>query len=137
MRIQPYLQFDGRCEKGVRLYKAAVGAEVQMMTRHRESPTPPPPGRLPAGSEDKIMHVAFRIGDAVVMATDGMCGGKPAFNGSSLAVSVATEADAKDALARLAEGGSVQMPLTKRFWSAAFDMLLDCFGVSWRVMVAA
>ena len=69
--IQPYLFFGGRCEEAVEFYRQALGAEVQMMMRYNESPEPVPPGRLPAGFEKKIMHASFRIGETIVMASDG------------------------------------------------------------------
>lgn len=135
MQVQPYLFFDGRCEEAIEFYKRAVGATQVMMMRNRESPEPPPPGMLPPGSENKIMHASLRIGDTEVMCSDGHCGGKPSFEGFSLAISAGSEADAKRIFGALAEGGEVRMPLTKTFFSPAFGMLADRFGVGWMVMV--
>ena len=59
--IQPYLFFHGNCEKAVEFYRKALGAEVEMMMRYNESPEPSPPGMVPPGSENKIMHTSFRI----------------------------------------------------------------------------
>ena len=53
MQIQPYLFFDGRCEEALEFYRRALGAEVTMLMRNRESPDPPPPGALPAGSGEQ------------------------------------------------------------------------------------
>ena len=57
------------------------------------------------------------------------------FSGFSLSLSVPTEAEADHAFAALADGGQVQMPLTKTFWSPCFGMLTDRFGVSWMITV--
>ena len=135
--IQPYLFFNGRCEEAIRFYQAALGAEVQLLMRHRDNPTPAPPGMLPPGSEDKIMHASFKIGDTVVMASDGLCTGKPSFAGFSLSLGVATADAADKAFARLADGGEIRMALTKTFWSPRFGMLVDRFGVAWMVTAAA
>jgi PhnB protein len=134
MHIQPYLFFNGRCEEAIEFYKTAVGAELQMLMRHKDSPTQPP-GQLPTGSEQKIMHAAFRVGDIVVMASDGMCDGKPVFNGFSLSVALASEADVRAVFAKLSDGGTVRMPVEKTFWSPAFGIVVDRFGVSWMVTV--
>jgi|SRR5271165_324681 len=136
MQIQPYLFFDGRCEEAIEFYKGAVGAELEMLMRHKDNPTPPQPGWLAAGSENKVMHACFRIGETHVMASDGQCGGSPRFQGFSLSVSTANPAEAEAAFNRLASGGKVQMPLGKTFWSPAFGMLVDRFGVAWMVTVA-
>jgi PhnB protein len=133
--VQPYLMFNGRCEQAVEFYRKAVGAEVEMMMRFKESPEPPPPGTVPAGYENKIMHTSFRIGQTTIMASDG-CGEKTKFEGFSLSLSVPSEAEADRAFAALADGGQVRMPLTKTFWSPRFGMLEDRFGVGWMISVA-
>jgi PhnB protein len=132
--VQSYLFFNGTCEEAVEFYKRALGAEVQMMMRYKESPEPPPPGAVPAGWDNKVMHVSFRIGGTVVMASDGGSD-KPGFSGFSLSLSVPTEAEADKTFAALAEGGQVQMPLCKTFWSPRFGMLTDRFGIGWMVSV--
>src|SRR5712671_7105406 len=68
MLVQPYLSFDGRCEEAIEFYRKALGAETTMLMRFNESPEPPPPGMVPPGSENKIMHASLRIGDTTVMA---------------------------------------------------------------------
>lgn len=137
MRVEPYLFMEGRCDEAIAFYKSAVGAEVTMLMRYREAPDPPPPGMLPPGSDDKIMHASLRIGESTVMASDGMCSGKPSMQGFSLSLTVDTEADAERAFAALSAGGNVTMPLGKTFWSPKFGMCTDKFGVGWMVIVYA
>ena len=133
MPIQPYLFFEGRTEEALDFYRKALGAEVEMLMRFKDSPEPPPPGMVPPGSENKIMHASFKVGDAVVMASDGGCTNKQNFGGFSLSIAVETEADADRMFAGLAEGGQVQMPLGQTFWSPRFGMVVDRFGVSWMI----
>ncbi|MGZ0018010.1 VOC family protein [Nitrosomonas sp. wSCUT-2] len=132
--IQPYLMFGGRCEEALEFYRTALGAQIDMLMRFQESPDPPPPGMLPPGFENKIMHASFRIAGNVLMASDGCEPGSP-FKGFSLSISVATEAEAERYFAALSDGGQVQMPLAKTFWSPKFGMLTDHFGISWMVNV--
>jgi PhnB protein len=136
MQVQPYLFFAGRCEEAVEFYKKALGAEVEMLMRFKDSPEPPRPGMIPPGSENKIMHACLRIGDSRLMASDGRYEGAPSFQGFSLSLTVANEAEAGRMFAALAEGGQVQMPLAKTFWSPRFGMVADRFGVGWMVIVA-
>jgi PhnB protein len=137
MHVQPYLFFDGRCDEAVEFYRRVLGAEVTMLMRFKDSPEPPPPDMVPPGSESKIMHTSFRLGETTVMASDGRCEGRPSFQGFALSLTVANEAEADRVFAGLADGGQVQMPLTKTFWSPRFGMIVDRFGVSWMVTVAA
>ena len=137
MQIQPYLFFEGRCEEALEFYRTRLGAEVTMLMRYRESPEPPQPGMIPPGSENKVMHSSLRIGEATLMASDGRCNGQPGFQGFSLSLNAASEAEAERLFGALAEGGQVQMPLSKTFFSPCFGMVADRFGVSWMVIVAA
>ena len=104
--------------------------------RFKDSPEPAQPGMVPPGAEDKVMHSCFRIGDTAVMASDGRCMGKPSFQGFSLSITVPNEAEAERLFAALGDGGQVQMPLTKTFFSPRFGMVADRFGVSWMLVVA-
>jgi len=135
MHIQPYLFFNGRCEEALDFYRAALGAEIVMMMRYKDSPEPAQPGMVPPGSEDKVMHASFRIGDTTLMASDGDCKGQPNFQGFSLSLTPASEAEAKRLFGVLTEGGQARMPLTKTFFSPAFGMLADRFGLSWMIYV--
>lgn len=105
-----------------------------MLMRFEEAPDPPPPGMVPPGWEKKVMHSAVRVGDAVVMASDG-CGDGPAFGGFSLSLTLASAAEVDRAFVALAEGGEVQMPLGETFWSPRFGMLKDWFGVAWMIQL--
>ena len=136
MHIESYLFFNGRCEEAIEFYQRALGAEVLMLMRNKEAPEKPPPGMLPPGSENKVMHATLRIGSSNLMLSDGRCDGKPVFNGFSLSLDAANEAEAERLFAALCDGGTVQMPLAKTFWSPKFGMVADRFGVGWMVSVA-
>jgi PhnB protein len=130
MQIEPYLFFDGRCEEALKFYCRVLGAEVAMLMRFRESPDP---GMCQPGAEEKVMHANIRIGNSTVMASDGRCEGHPAFQGFSLSLSVTDEADAERLFAALSDGGQIQMPMAKTFWSKRFGMVADRFGVPWMI----
>ena len=134
MLIQPYLFFDGRCEEAIEFYRTALGAEVTMLLRFKDSPEPAQ-CPLPPGGEEKVMHSSFRIGETTVMASDGRCQGQPSFQGFSLSLTVPDISEADRLFAALAEGGQVQMPLGETFFSPRFGMVADRFGVSWMIIV--
>ena len=129
-----YLFFEGRTEEALEFYRKALGAQTQMLMRYKDSPEPTrcPDGSTPPG--DKVMHSAFKVGDTMVMASDGLCSGKPTFAGFSLSYAAKDVADAKRRLEALAAGGQVQMPVDETFFAEAFGMVADKFGVSWMVI---
>lgn len=137
MTLEPYLSFNGRCEEAMEFYQQAIGAEVTMKMRMNEAPDPPPPGAIPPGFDNKIMHASLRIGAMNLMVTDGNSDMAPSFKGFNLALGLDDTADAHRKFDALAKGGKVVMPLGPTFWSPCFGMLEDQFGVGWMVIVPA
>ncbi len=137
MQVQPYLFFDGRCEEALEFYRGKLGAEVTTLMRFKESPEPHSPGMLPPGSENKVMHASFRIGDTTIMASDGRCLGRPSFQGFALSLTAPSVAEAERLFGSLSDGGQVQMPLTQTFFALRFGIVADRFGVSWMVITAS
>jgi PhnB protein len=134
MQVQPYLFFDGRCEEAIEFYRRTIGAQVGMLMRFKDSPEPCPEGTVPSGSENKVMHASLQIGDTTVMASDGRCTGAPSFQGFSLSLDAASDAEAQRLFDALSQGGQVQMPLGKTFFASSFGMVADKFGVTWMVI---
>jgi PhnB protein len=135
-RSQLYLFFDGRCEEAVEFYRSALGAEVTMLMRFKDSPDPQEHGMVPPGGGNKVMHMSLRIGDTTLLASDGRCQARPRFEGFALSLTVPDDAAAERRFAALAEGRQVQMPLSKTFFASRFGMVADRFGVSWMIYVA-
>jgi PhnB protein len=137
MLVQPYLNFNGRCEEALTYYRNALGAEIKMLMRFKEAPEQAKPEMVSPGSENKVLHACFRVGETDLMASDGRCQGHQGFQGIMLSLSVKNEAEADRTFTALADGGQVQMPLGKTFFSPRFGMVADRFGVSWMVITAA
>lgn len=136
--VQPYLFFGGRCEEALNFYRQALHAQIGLVLRWSDCPEPPPAGMLPPGYEQKIMHAEFTVGGMTLMASDG-CGGpqdQPAPGGFRLALTVPT-ADLADRVfaAFWDNGGRVDMPMAKTFFSPRYGMVTDRFGIGWMVMV--
>ena len=132
--VQPYLFFGGTCSAALDHYKKHLGAEVLMLLRYEESPEPPPPGMVPDGWGDKIMHATFRIGGSVLMGSDG-CDEEPGKNSHCLSLTLPHEAEARRVFSALGEGGTITLPIGKTFWSPCFGMVTDAFGIHWMVTV--
>jgi len=132
--VQPYLFFDGRCEEALDFYSKTLGAKVECVAHFKDSPDPTM--CMPGIDQNKVMHACFRIGANTIMASDGRCTGRPSFQGFSLSLTLAEEAEADRLFAALAKGGQVQMPLATTFFSPRFGMVADRFGVSWMIHVA-
>ena len=135
MTVQPYLFLDGRCEEAIEFYRRVLGAEVEMLMRFKECPEPTP--NATPESAEKVMHARLQIAGSTILMSDGRCMGRPSFQGFALALTVKDEAQAERLFGALSDGGQVQMPLAKTFFSPRFGMVADRFGVPWMIVVAA
>jgi PhnB protein len=136
MLVQPYLLFNGRCEEALDFYRDTLGVTIEMLMRFKDSPEPPSPDCAPVSGE-LVMHASFRIGDSVLMASDGQGNDAPDFKGFSLSLTTADVDEAQRKFTALGEGGQVVMPLGRTFFAPGFGMLVDRFGVSWMVLAMA
>ena len=131
MQVQSYLMFNGRCEEALEFYTKAIGAKIEMVMRFKDAPE----GQCTPGTENNIMHSSFKVGDTVLMASDGMNSGPLEFKGISLTLNPKTEVECERLFNALADGGKVFQPLIKTFFSPKFGVVSDKFGVSWMVLV--
>ena len=135
MAITPYLMFNGRAAEAAEFYRTALGAKVETLMRYADSPEPLPPGMVPPGFEDKVMHMSLQIGDAQLMAADDCTKQTARFDGFSLSLNARDAAHAQELFGKLADGGQVKMPLTKTFFAESFGMVEDRFGLGWMIIV--
>jgi PhnB protein len=132
MKINPYLFFNKQCGDAFLFYEKALGGKNLVVMTYGDAPgmaehTPP-------GMKDAVIHASVMIGDTILMGSDGSGQeevGKP--QGFSVSLQPKTPEEARRAFDALAAGGTVRMPLDKTFFSPAFGMLTDKFGVPWMV----
>jgi len=137
MNVQTTLNFYGRTEEAVNFYCRAIESETLFLLRFRDRPDRP---ELKPGTEEKIFHATFRIGSTVIMASDCGCENSPAepsFAGFAFALRVETPEKAERFFTALSDGGKVQIPLVKTFFAERYGIVIDRFGISWKVMVEA
>lgn len=133
--VNNYLFFSGRCDEALKFYQQHLSAEIKFLIRFNESPDPVPAEILQPGFEHKVMHAEFSLGDINIMASDG-CNDVEKFSGFRLSLTVPDENEAHRIFSALASnGGKVDMPLMKTFWSPLYGQVTDQFGVGWMVML--
>jgi PhnB protein len=130
MMLSPYLFFDSNCEAAFKFYEKTLGGKIEMMLRNEEGP---PEMASPPERKHKIMHARMTIGDQVLMASDAPPDHFHKPQGFSVSLTVKDPAEAERKFKALAEGGSVNMPFGKTFFSKGFGMCSDQFGIPWMV----
>ena len=126
MAFHPYLFFSGNCAEAFTRYQEIFGGELFMM-RMADAPGDTPPGADP----DLIIHAALTIGDALLMASDDPTGDGGPKSGISVSFNSPDADEIKRVFDALAEGGSVTQPVMETFFSPAFGMCVDRFGIPW------
>jgi len=113
MRVEPYVYFQGRCEEALEFYRGAIDADATVFARF----------------EDKVAHAVLRVGDTVVLASDGQGSGQAEFSGFSLSLTVSEDAEAERLFDALSDGGSVQVPMAPTPFASRLGLVADKFGV--------
>ena len=127
MKLIPYLHFAGNARDVLNFYKDALGGDIVQLGTYGESPMP-----SDEDYKDKVMHARFVFDGNMIMVSDVFKGQPVSTNGNiQLSVDVDNESKLDEVFNKMAEGGSVTMPLADQFWGAKFGMLQDKFGVSW------
>jgi PhnB protein len=128
MQMNPYLIFNGRCEAAFKFYEQNLGGKIEMMMTYGESPMAEE--SLPE-SRDKIMHACLKVGDNLLMGSDGPAGYNEEAKGFYVSLGIDDPAEAERLFQLLSQNGTVHMPIQETFWAARFAMLVDQFGTPW------
>ena len=130
MQLNPYVFYNGNCEAALKYYQKVLGARIEAMLPYDSGPPDMP---MPPGYQKKIMHAKVTIDGEVLMASDVMPGHFNPPQGFSVSLQVEDPADAERKFKALAEGGAINMPFGKTFFSKGFGMCTDQFGIPWMV----
>lgn len=132
-RLNPYINFGGKCREAMSFYRDTFGGELNMMTLG-ESPAPCEDNK---DQKDLIMHSSLEGGAFTLMGTDM---GGPEGSGAQGQISVCIDCSSVEEIERLyaalSAGGTECYPLHDAFWGGKFGVLLDKYGVSWMLNCA-
>lgn len=130
MQINPYLFFDSNCEAAFKHYEKVLGGKIELMLRNSDGPADM---EYPPERKDKVMHARMSIDGEVIMASDAPPSHFQKAQGFAVSITVADPADAERKFKALLEGGSINMPFGKTFFSKGFGMGVDQFGIPWMI----
>jgi PhnB protein len=132
MNINPYLAFQGKAAEAFTFYEKVLNGKIVFKMTNGESPMA---DQTPPEARNNIMHIAMQVGNQTLMGGDAPPNhySKPA--GFCVSIGVKELAEAERIFKALSEGGQVQMPLQKTFWSAGFAMFIDRYSIPWMVNV--
>jgi len=137
LRMNPYLVMDGNAKEAIQFYGKALDAQVVMVQTFGEMPANPD-FPLPESARDRISHALLKVGETDLMFSDTFPG-QPVQSSNQVQICIMTDQveQAKRIYEALQEGGQVVMPLQETFWSPAYGILADKFGVNWNISTEA
>jgi PhnB protein len=130
MRASPHLTFAGDCAAAFRFYERALGGKIGTLLTYGETAMA---GQVPPEWRGKIIHASLTAGDLTLAGADLSPQQYQRPQGFFVLLEVADTAEAERVFQALAEKGYVQLALQKTFWSPAFGILVDQFGIPWEV----
>lgn len=130
-RLNPYLSFAGNARQAMEFYRSVFGGTLTLSTFGEY-------GAPDATDADGIMHALLESDSGLALMGADIPPGMTHNPGDNIAVSLS--GDDSDALrgywAKLADGGTVSVPLEKQMWGDEFGMCTDRFGIPWMVNIA-
>jgi PhnB protein len=130
MQVSTHLTFRGQCEAAFKFYEKCLGGAIVTMLTYGDSPTPE---QVPVEWRGKIVHASMTIGDRVLAGADALPEHYEQPQGFYLLLDVDDAEEAERVFNALSEHGVVRMQMQKTFWSPAFGVLIDQFGIPWEV----
>jgi PhnB protein len=128
-RLNPYLSFNGDARQAMEFYRSVFGGDLTVST-FGDFGTPD------EQLKDKVMHAQLETPDGYTLMASDTAPGMPFTPGTTITVSLSgDEPRLRDYFTRLADGGTVTMPLEKQVWGDEFGQLTDRYGVAWMVNV--
>ncbi|WP_257461546.1 VOC family protein [Archangium lipolyticum] len=123
----PYFILNGKAEQAIAFYQRALGAKTEALQRFGDVDQ-----SCPVAMKSRVMHAALRVGDALLMMSDGSDEEAPPRSGN---VSIALQFDdpdqARQCFDALATNGKAIQPLIDAPWGELFGVVSDQFGINW------
>jgi PhnB protein len=129
--LNPYLGFRDNAKEAMDFYHSVFGGELTRSTFGEFQASEDP------AEQDKIMHSMLRADSGLILMAADTPNGMDYKPGNNISVSLSgeDESELRGYWDKLAEGGTITMPLEKAAWGDCFGMLVDPFGVAWLVNI--
>lgn len=133
MHLSTHLVFSGQCREAFEFYARTLGGTIEGMLAYGDTPAA---AEMPADWSAKIVHATLSFGGQKLMGADVLARHYERPQGFYVLLSE-EPAKARAVFEALAEGGTVKMPLQETFWSPAFGVVVDRFGIPWEINAEA
>jgi len=130
--LNPYISFKDNAREALEFYHSVLGGELTINT-FGEYGDPSAPGA------DGVMHGQLKSAAGLTLMAADTPPDMQWNPGDNISISLSGDdaAELKGYWEGLGDGGKVTVPLEKQMWGDEFGMLVDKFGITWMVNIAA
>jgi PhnB protein len=130
MALDVFINFDGNCREALTFYADVFGVEPERVMRYGDNPD----GGMNPADTDRILYANLPLFGSNVMLSD-CSSGFPFVTGTNIALTIGLPdaAELTRLYDRLADGGSIYVPLGQQFFNELFAMVTDRFGIGWQL----
>lgn len=133
IELNPFILLEGTAREAISFYQKSLGAQLLFMQTVGEGPQHPD-SPLTDEEKAKIAHSVLKVGDTTIFVADLDHGQKlHRGNGMNICLTVEDTGDAEQLYNALKEGGEVVVELGPAYFSPAYGMVTDKFGVDFQV----
>lgn len=133
LRLTPYLMMDGNAKEAIQFYEKVLDAKVLFYSTFGEMPENPE-FPLPEEAKERVSHAMIKVGESELMFSD-IFPGQPHQTGSQVTICISSydKEKSKQLFEALQQDGQVIMPLQETFFSPAYGIVTDKFGVTFQI----
>lgn len=128
-RLNAYVAFPDNAREAMEFYRDVFGGELRVNTFGEF-------GQAGTPVEHLVMHALLESPSGFVLMASDTPPGMPRAEGTgsiTLSLSGDDDAELRGYWDKLADGGTVTMPLEPQMWGDTFGQLTDRFGIAWMV----
>lgn len=133
-RLNPYISFRDNARDAINFYESVFGGELTLSTFGEYQASEDP------AEAEKVMHSMLVTPNGLTLMAADTPNGMDYNPGNNMSVSLSgqseDEAELRGYWDKLADGGTVTMPLESAPWGDTFGMCVDKFGIAWLVNIA-
>ncbi|HEY7885422.1 MAG TPA: VOC family protein [Cellvibrionaceae bacterium] len=130
MNLSVHINFNGNCQEAFEYYAQHLNGEIGTLLTFRNSPAS---ANVPEHWQDKIVHANIKIAGIELAGGDNLPEQYNQPKGFCILLGLETEAEVLFIFDKLSPGGDIILSPQKTFWSSCYAIMVDRFGVPWKL----
>ncbi|PTM58136.1 VOC family protein [Desmospora activa] len=134
LQFTPFIMLNGNANEAIRFYEQALGAQVVFKQTFGDAPEEESNPPMTEEAKKRIAHSVLVVGEAELFVSDSSPD-QPLERGDqvNICITVEDKTKAEQIYEALRPNGKVLLPLQPIYFSPAYGMVTDQFGVTFQI----